>query len=88
MQSAVPESNDKKGRLGLTGFYFRFARIIQKVGFPKVRVSNYKVVNVLGNCRLPFAIDIMQFSSVSVTPSDYRVGHYQTFLFRVTLFEQ
>ena len=41
-----------------------FARMIQQSGFPNVKVSNYKVVNVLGNCRVPFALDIMQFSVV------------------------
>ena len=43
----------------------RFARILYKVDPGKnVRVSNYKVVNVLGNCKLAFAVDIMEFSKV------------------------
>ena len=46
--------------------YFRIARILYKVDPGKnVRVSNYKVVNVLGNCKLAFAVDIMEFSKVS-----------------------
>ena len=45
---------------------FRFARILSKSGNPNVRVSNYKVVNVLGNCKLPFALDIMRFSEVRI----------------------
>jgi len=46
----------------------RFARILSKSGNPNVRVSNYKVVNVLGNCKLPFALDIMRFSEVNAGP--------------------
>merc|ERR1711937_113900 len=46
----------------------KFARIIQNCGFPNVRVSNYKVVNVLGNCKVNFAIDIMQFSAENAGP--------------------
>ena len=46
--------------------YFRIARILYKVDPGKnVRVSNYKVVNVLGNCKLAFAVDIMEFSKVN-----------------------
>uniref|UniRef100_T1JKA4 TATA box-binding protein-like 1 n=1 Tax=Strigamia maritima TaxID=126957 RepID=T1JKA4_STRMM len=40
----------------------RFARTLQKLGF-KVRFSNYRVVNVLGTCAMPFAIRIIQFSN-------------------------
>ncbi|KAK3091572.1 hypothetical protein FSP39_020899 [Pinctada imbricata] len=39
----------------------RFARILQRLGF-KVRFSNYRVVNVLGTCSLPFRIRINEFS--------------------------
>ncbi|KAL4235969.1 TATA box-binding protein-like protein 1 [Mactra antiquata] len=39
----------------------KFARKIQKLGY-KVKFCNYRVVNVLGTCILPFAIDITKFS--------------------------
>lgn len=39
----------------------RFARSLQKLGF-KVRFNNYRVVNVLGTCSMPFAIKINGFS--------------------------
>lgn len=39
----------------------RFARSLQKLGF-KVRFNNFRVVNVLGTCSMPFAIKINSFS--------------------------
>lgn len=39
----------------------KFARKIQKMG-NKVRFCNFRVVNVLGTCSLPFAINITEFS--------------------------
>ena len=39
----------------------RFARCLQKLGF-KARFKNFRVVNVLGTCSMPFAIKIMAFS--------------------------
>ena len=39
----------------------RFARKIQKMGY-KVKFSNFRVVNVLGTCSLPFCLDIVKFS--------------------------
>nr|CAG4652136.1 EOG090X0CO7 [Triops cancriformis] len=39
----------------------RIARVIQKLGF-RVRFSNYRVVNVLGTCTMPFGIKITAFS--------------------------
>ncbi|XP_014248142.1 TATA box-binding protein-like protein 1 [Cimex lectularius] len=39
----------------------RFARILQKLGY-NVRFTNYRVVNVLGTCSMPFAIKITNFS--------------------------
>lgn len=39
----------------------RFARCLQKLGF-NVRFNNYRVVNVLGTCSMPFAIRINSFS--------------------------
>lgn len=39
----------------------RYARLLQKLNF-RVRFQNYRVVNVLGTCKMPFAIKIVQFS--------------------------
>lgn len=39
----------------------RFARILQKLGF-RTRFTNYRVVNVLGTCSMPFAIRITELS--------------------------
>lgn len=39
----------------------RFARCLQKLGF-HVRFNNYRVVNVLGTCSMPFAIRTNSFS--------------------------
>ncbi|CAG9862808.1 unnamed protein product [Phyllotreta striolata] len=39
----------------------RFARCLQKLGF-NVRFRNYRVVNVLGTCSMPFSIRISSFS--------------------------
>lgn len=39
----------------------KYARFLQKLGF-QTRFTNYRVVNVLGTCTMPFAIKITQFS--------------------------
>lgn len=39
----------------------RYARALQKLGF-EVRFRNFRVVNVLGTCRMPFGIRIISFS--------------------------
>jgi len=39
----------------------KFARILQKLGF-RVHFNNFRIVNVLGTCSLPFNIRINQFS--------------------------
>ncbi|CAO1375977.1 unnamed protein product [Diamesa serratosioi] len=39
----------------------RYARILQNLKF-RVRFNNYRVVNVLGTCKMPWAIKIVQFS--------------------------
>lgn len=39
----------------------RYARALQKLGF-QVRFRNFRVVNVLGTCRMPFGIRIIAFS--------------------------
>ncbi|XP_012527300.1 TATA box-binding protein-like 1 [Monomorium pharaonis] len=48
----------------------RFARSLQKLGF-KVRFHNYRVVNVLGTCCMPFAIKITSFSIHHKENADY-----------------
>ncbi|EFN68791.1 TATA box-binding protein-like protein 1 [Camponotus floridanus] len=48
----------------------RFARSLQKLGF-KVRFNNYRVVNVLGTCCMPFAIKITLFSVHHKENADY-----------------
>ncbi|EZA56257.1 hypothetical protein DMN91_009993 [Ooceraea biroi] len=48
----------------------RFARSLQKLGF-KVRFNNYRVVNVLGTCCMPFAIKITSFSICHKENADY-----------------
>ncbi|CAF4786084.1 unnamed protein product [Pieris macdunnoughi] len=39
----------------------RYARALQKLGF-QARFRNFRVVNVLGTCRMPFGIKIIAFS--------------------------
>ena len=40
----------------------RFGRILQKLGYESVKFRNYKVVNVLGVVKLPFAVKLETFS--------------------------
>lgn len=39
----------------------RYARCLQSLGFP-VKFNNFRVVNVLGTCSMPWAIKIVNFS--------------------------
>lgn len=39
----------------------RYARVMQKLGF-KAKFANFKIINVLGTCTMPFGIKISQFS--------------------------
>jgi TATA-box binding protein (TBP) (component of TFIID and TFIIIB) len=48
----------------------RCARAIQKLGF-NVRFTNFRVVNVLGTCTMPFAIKIADFSSAHPRLASY-----------------
>ncbi|EFN75083.1 TATA box-binding protein-like protein 1 [Harpegnathos saltator] len=48
----------------------RFARSLQKLGF-QVRFNNYRVVNVLGTCCMPFAIKITSFSVYHKENAEY-----------------
>ncbi|PNF28240.1 TATA box-binding protein-like protein 1 [Cryptotermes secundus] len=48
----------------------RFARCLQKLGF-KARFTNFRVVNVLGTCSMPFAIKITAFSERYKENADY-----------------
>ncbi|RXG61261.1 TATA box-binding protein-like 1 [Armadillidium vulgare] len=62
----------------------RVARSLQKLGY-NVKFRNYRIVNVLGTCTMPFAIKISQFSqnhrqSASYEPElhpgvTYRIEH-------------
>eukprot|EP00088_Acartia_fossae_P056330 TRINITY_DN65601_c0_g1_i1.p1 TRINITY_DN65601_c0_g1~~TRINITY_DN65601_c0_g1_i1.p1 ORF type:complete len:190 (-),score=23.29 TRINITY_DN65601_c0_g1_i1:30-599(-) len=42
----------------------RFSRILQKLDekYSKIRIKNWRIVNVLGTCNLPFGIKIVPFS--------------------------
>lgn len=48
----------------------RFARILQKLGF-QVRLSNYRIVNVLATCSMPFAILISEFARAHPRQASY-----------------
>ncbi|XP_014297974.1 TATA box-binding protein-like 1 [Microplitis demolitor] len=48
----------------------RIARSLQKLGF-KVRFNNFRVVNVLGTCLMPWAIKITSFSMHHKENADY-----------------
>ncbi|XP_057327740.1 TATA box-binding protein-like 1 [Microplitis mediator] len=48
----------------------RISRSLQKLGF-KVRFSNFRVVNVLGTCLMPWAIKITSFSMHHKENADY-----------------
>lgn len=39
----------------------KFARILQQLGF-RVKFTNYRVVNVLGTCIMPFGINLNKFA--------------------------
>jgi len=63
MTGATTEEDAKRGAR-------RCARLIQKLGF-NVRFTNYRVVNVLGSCTMPFAIRIADFSSAHPRIASY-----------------
>ncbi|KAK6618997.1 hypothetical protein RUM44_003379 [Polyplax serrata] len=48
----------------------RFARSLQKLGF-EVRFNNFRVVNVLGTCSMPFGIKINSFSAKYPKDAEY-----------------
>uniref|UniRef100_A0A1B6DYM7 TATA box-binding protein-like 1 n=1 Tax=Clastoptera arizonana TaxID=38151 RepID=A0A1B6DYM7_9HEMI len=48
----------------------RFARSLQKLGF-RTRFTNFRIVNVLGTCSMPFAIKINSFSERYKTQAEY-----------------
>ena len=50
----------------------KIARILQKMGF-RVRFSNFRVVNVLGTCSLPFGIKIAAFSRDHPREARYQI---------------
>lgn len=48
----------------------RFARCLQKLGF-RTRFTNFRIVNVLGTCSMPFAIKINAFSEQHKDSAEY-----------------
>jgi len=52
---ATSESDSKKAAR-------RVARILQKLDFPAVKVSDFRIVNVLGNVNFPFGIKLVPFT--------------------------
>ncbi|XP_017476560.1 PREDICTED: TATA box-binding protein-like protein 1 [Rhagoletis zephyria] len=48
----------------------RVARVLQRMGF-RVKFSSYRVVNVLGTCRMPFGIKIGEFSTAHRQVASY-----------------
>ncbi|KAG4078041.1 hypothetical protein HA402_002092 [Bradysia odoriphaga] len=48
----------------------RYARCLQKLGF-SVRFNNFRVVNVLGTCSMPWAIKIVNFSEKYKNEASY-----------------
>ncbi|XP_039280045.1 TATA box-binding protein-like 1 [Nilaparvata lugens] len=48
----------------------RFARLLQRLGF-NTRFTNYRIVNVLGTCSMPFAIKINAFSEKHKPIAEY-----------------
>jgi len=54
MTGATTETDAKVGAR-------RCARVLQKMGY-NVKFTNYRIVNVLATCTMPFAIKIADFS--------------------------
>lgn len=48
----------------------RYARVLQKLGF-RARFKNFKIVNVLGTCTMPFAIKLVPFSQANKPIAQY-----------------
>lgn len=48
----------------------RYSRILQKLGF-NIKFRNFRVVNVLGTCIMPFGIKITQFSQLHREAASY-----------------
>jgi len=66
----------------------RIARCLSKVGYPKLRLVNYRVVNVLGTCTMPFAIKITQFSAKYKENAKYELSFLFTAVTFLTSFNQ
>lgn len=60
----------------------RVARVLQKMGF-NVRFRNYRVVNVLGTCSLPFGIKLNNFSSQYPQEASYEPELHPGVTFRI-----
>jgi len=63
MTGATTEEDAKKGAR-------RCARVLQKLGF-NVKFTNYRVVNVLATCTMPFAIKIADFANAHPRIASY-----------------
>lgn len=60
----------------------RVARVLQKMGF-NVRLRNYRVVNVLGTCSLPFGIKLNNFSNQYPQEASYEPELHPGVTFRI-----
>ena len=67
MTGATTETDAKVGAR-------RCARVLQKLGF-NVKFSNYRIVNVLATCTMPFAIRIADFASAHPRIARYERYH-------------
>lgn len=48
----------------------RFCRLIQKIGF-KVKLEDYRIVNVFANCKMPFPIHLFKLAEMHPKESSY-----------------
>ena len=56
--TCVGAKSEEEAKIGAR----RFGRILQKLGYENAKFRNYRVVNVLGIVKLPFAIKLETFS--------------------------
>ena len=63
----------------------RFCRVLQKMKF-KVRLSNYRVVNVLATCSMPFDIDLNKIANEYKQECSYEPELHPGATFRVKQF--
>lgn len=60
----------------------RISRILQRMGY-RVKMANYRVVNVLGSCSLPFGINIRNFSEAYPRDASYEPELHPGATFRI-----